>query len=304
MMAVHRQRDLVKKSLLTTGEIAAIEQLVAVVNRHDGLHVRFYRDLPLRARTGNEFNHYLYYDDGRLVGYLSFWSLGVEEREMLVGLVHPAFRRQGIFRALFEEARLEYRSQGAHKLVLICESNAPVGMACATALGGRYSFAEHDMELEHFQERFVFDDRLTFEEVGSSEIDKLVTVQARSFGDSEALVLLMVTKFLQEPQEHFYLARFGEADLGCREPVGVMRVRDAEGENSIHAFGVLPDYRGRGYGRQMLEEAIRCIRARNQKPIALEVETTNRAAIRLYETCGFRIRTTYNYYIVDVHSLS
>lgn len=219
---------------------------------------------------------------------------------MLIGTVHPAYRRQGIFRALFEEARREYKQQGVRQLIFTCESNARAATACASALNARYVVAEHAMRLEQFQERYVFDDRLTFEEVGSTEIDKLVAVQAHSFDDSEARVLLTVTKLLQDPDQHFFLARWGEADLGCREPVGVMRIHDAEDEVSIHAFGVLPDYRQRGYGRQMLEEAIRSIRARSQKPIVLEVDTTNAAAIHLYESCGFHIYTTHNYYVVEV----
>ena len=299
MMPVYKPHDLVKKSLLTTSELAEIKQLVAVVNQHDKLHMRFYPELASQARNA-EINNYLFYQDDRLVGYLSFWSLSVEKREMLIGAVHPAYRCQGIFRALFEEARREYAPQGVRQLILVCESNAQAASICATTLNARYVSAEHAMRLEQFQERYAFDDRLTFEEVGVEEIDKLVAVQARSFDDSEALVLLMVTKLLQDPNQHFFLARWGEADLGCREPVGVMRIHDTEDEVSIHAFGVLPDYRQRGYGRQMLEEAIRDIRTWSQKPIVLEVDTTNAAAIHLYESCGFRVYTTYNYYLVEI----
>jgi ribosomal protein S18 acetylase RimI-like enzyme len=146
----------------------------------------------------------------------------------------------------------------------------------------------------------TFDDRLTLSPANSSNIDALVAVQSRSFNDSEAFVLLMVAKFLQEPQRHFYLALFGEEGLSCREPVGVLRLDEFGDEIGIYAFGVLPEYRRRGYGRQMLEEIIREIRAKSQKTIKLEVDTRNTAAINLYRSCGFVIRTTYNYYIIDI----
>ena len=64
----------------------------------------------------------------------------------------------------------------------------------------------------------------------------------------------------------------------------------------IYAFEVRLGYRGRGYGRQMLEEAIRTIRAETQKRIMLDVETDNTDAIGLYQSCGFEIKTTYDYY--------
>ena len=50
----------------------------------------------------------------------------------------------------------------------------------------------------------------------------------------------------------------------------------------------------------MLEEIIRRVRASSQKTIRLEVDTRNVIAINLYQTCGFRTRTTYNYYILDI----
>src|SRR5579884_2251581 len=121
MMPVYKPHDLVKKSLLTTSELSEIKQLVAVVNQHDKLHMRFYPELASQARTA-EINNYLFYQDDRLVGHLSFWSLSVEKREMLIGAVHPAYRCQGIFRALFEEARREYAPQGVRQLILVCES--------------------------------------------------------------------------------------------------------------------------------------------------------------------------------------
>jgi len=43
-------------------------------------------------------------------------------------------------------------------------------------------------------------------------------------------------------------------------------------------------------------EAIRTIRAETQKRIMLDVETDNTDAIGLYQSCGFEIKTTYDYY--------
>lgn len=295
----HQQQEVIAKQTLTELEIAECEQLIALCNRYENLHQHLDGSV-FQKRSASEPNGFLYYQDGILVGLLSLASWGVEERELQVGVVHPAYRNQGIFRSLLTAASEECAARGTRKLVLVSESTSSSGTACATALGARYTFSEHAMELANFQESFAFDDRLTLEEADARDIDALVTVQARAFNDSEAFVLLMVTKFLQEPERHFYLARFGEEGLGCREPVGVIRLDEFGPEIGIYAFGVLPEYRGRGYGRQILEETIRMIRARSQKPITLEVDTRNTTAINLYQSCGFRIRTTYNYYVLDI----
>ncbi|HYX51664.1 MAG TPA: GNAT family N-acetyltransferase, partial [Ktedonobacteraceae bacterium] len=68
----------------------------------------------------------------------------------------------------------------------------------------------------------------------------------------------------------------------------------------IYAFEVRMGYRGLGYGRQMLEEAIRTIRIESQKRIMLDVETDNTNAIGLYLSCGFEIKTTYDYYDLKI----
>lgn len=298
-MPLHKPQSVVAKSVLSPAEIAECEQLVALCNSHDALHMQLSREM-LEERSGKENDDFLYYQDDMLVGYLSLMSWGTEERELHIGVVHPNYRRQGIFRALLEAARAECISQGTRKFVLICEEASGSAIASVTALGARYTFSEHEMVLANFHDSMTFDDRLTLSPVRSSQIDALVTVQSRSFNDSEAFVLLMVAKFLQEPQRHFYLATFGEEGLSCREPVGVLRLDEFGAEIGIYAFGVLPEYRRRGYGRQMLEEVIREIRTRSQKTIKLEVDTRNTTAINLYHSCGFAIRTTYNYYVIDI----
>lgn len=298
-MTFRERESLVKKITLSVAEIAEIERLVEVCNSYEGLHTRLSRAM-LAERPKQEVNDFLYYQDDKLVGYLGLENWGVEDRELHIGVVHPDYRNRGIFRTLLEAAQDEWASRGAKKIVLVSESASSSGTSAATALGARYAFSEHEMVLQDFQDSYAFDDRLTFEEADASEIDALVAVQSRSFQDSEAFVLLMVTKFLQDPHRHFYLARFGEEGLGCREPVGVLRLDEYDDRVGIYGFGVLPEYRGRGYGRQMLEEAIRLVRGRSQKTIKLEVDTNNLPALNLYQSCGFRIYTTYSYYILDI----
>jgi ribosomal protein S18 acetylase RimI-like enzyme len=80
----------------------------------------------------------------------------------------------------------------------------------------------------------------------------------------------------------------------------MLRLDDMGDQVGIYAFEVRLGYRGLGYGRQMLEEAIRIIRAGTQKTIMLDVETDNTNAIGLYLSCGFEVKTTYDYYGLDL----
>ncbi|MGH2478322.1 MAG: GNAT family N-acetyltransferase, partial [Ktedonobacteraceae bacterium] len=86
------------------------------------------------------------------------------------------------------------------------------------------------------------------------------------------------------------------------EPVGTLRVEEMPQEMGIHGFFVRPEYRGRGHGRQIIEETIATIRAQTTKPIMLEVDTNNLTALNLYRSLGFEIERTYEYYGLALES--
>lgn len=56
----------------------------------------------------------------------------------------------------------------------------------------------------------------------------------------------------------------------------------------IYSIAVDPSFRGRGVGRQLLDAAAGYARERGLDTLSLEVHTTNRAALALYESYGFR----------------
>ncbi len=291
-------QGLIKRSILTQAERDEIEHLTDLCNRYENLHMRLDFGM-LRERPGDVVTDFLYYRDGRLLGYLGLDSWGSEERE-LVAMVHSDFRRQGIFNALFTAAKEECIGNGIHRLDPVCERSSVAGQACVKAIGARHGFAEHEMVLVDFKDSYTFDERIFFRQAARSDLDALVTVQADSFNDPELFVRAKLLQLWQDPKRRFYLATFGEGEVSCKELVGSLRLDEFDQGIGIYAFGVVPDYRRRGYGRQMLEETIRLVRAESQKPIMLDVEVDNAAAIALYTSCGFQIKTTYDYYIVEV----
>ena len=89
----------------------------------------------------------------------------------------------------------------------------------------------------------------------------------------------------------------------CRtrgEPIGLLRAGRYAGFADITAFGVLPEHRGRGYGRQMLLDVLDTLPAENWKHIVIDVVTENRNALGLYRSVGFKETRTYGYYHVPV----
>jgi ribosomal protein S18 acetylase RimI-like enzyme len=52
-------------------------------------------------------------------------------------------------------------------------------------------------------------------------------------------------------------------------------------------MGLLPDYRGRGLGRQLVAQAVRAARQAGIERVELEVFASNERAIALYRAFGF-----------------
>ncbi|MGB8348224.1 MAG: GNAT family N-acetyltransferase [Ktedonobacteraceae bacterium] len=292
------QHGLVQKQLLTPADIEAVSRLAGVCNAYEQLDMR--ADwLDVRPEYFGNMHDYLYYEDDRLVGYLFLRRNGTAQKEV-TGIVHPDYRRRGIFSTLLAAAREECKQQQVQKLILICEDRSASGQAFIAASRARHDFSEHKMVLGSFHESYSFDDRLAIQEADMSDLDALITIIADGWGRGTHEVRESVTFNLQEPTCDVYIARFGGDELSCGEPVGCLRAYDFAREIGIYGFVVRPDYRGRGYGRQTLEEVIRAVQSRSQKPIMLEVDTDNTTALNLYRSCGFEVVRTYGYYAIDV----
>jgi ribosomal protein S18 acetylase RimI-like enzyme len=281
-------QGLVKKQTLTEAEAAAIEQLITTCNNYEGLHMRI--DVgALRQRAGNDF---LYYEDGMLVGYLYVEGWGGRDREV-AGMVHPDYRSRGIFRSLLAAAKEECRQRDVKKMILVCEHSSRSGLAFVQAIKAQHEYSEYEMALGTFLERRNVHKGLRIRQANKNDLDAIVSILATDSGNVVS-VSHWVAELFEDPSSRFYLASLDEKPLGC------LRLDFMSDQVGIYAFEVRLGYRGLGYGRQILEEAIRTIRSQSQKRIMLDVETDNTNAIGLYLSCGFEIKTTYDYYNLNI----
>ena len=61
------RQGLVKKKRLIEAELAEVEELAGICDAYEDLRLRLMVE-PMRTRTGDETNEFLYYMDDRLVG--------------------------------------------------------------------------------------------------------------------------------------------------------------------------------------------------------------------------------------------
>ena len=68
---------------------------------------------------------------------------------------------------------------------------------------------------------------------------------------------------------------------------GILRLLASEGE--LESIAIREEYRGRGYGRLLLEEFLRIAKLAGTEKLFLEVREGNQAGIQLYESVGFKV---------------
>lgn len=285
-----------KKWTLADAELAEIQQLARLCQEHEPLDLRLNWDV-LALRSGDKANEQLYYRDDMLIGFFSMDGLGSDEAEG-TGVVHPDYRRQGVFRALVAAAREECRQNKTESLLLLFDHRSDAAIAFANAIGAQHDFSEHSMRLDNPNNLPQITQRLDCRRATEDDAPAVAAILAQGFhagADADAEQLRQsVAHNMQSSVYQYYIATLGH------EPIGTLNVQNLGGDAYIYGFVVRPDQRGRGYGKEILARAIADVVAQRLQPVFLEVETENDPAFGLYRSFGFAVTTTYDYYRLAV----
>lgn len=279
---------------LTASALQEIMQLAEICQQHEHLTMKLNWN-TLRNRPQQETNDFLYYENGMLVGYLALFCFNTQEAEVS-GMVHPGYRRRGIFSRLFQAAAEEVQRRNIPQILGIVEHISQGGQAFARRLQGRLHHSEYKMTLAEPRLASTDIEGLTFRRSQGEDGMILAHITAVAFGIPRS----EVTWYSQGPQEArpSYLAQLGDIY------VGKLDVNLGEQDALILGFGVLPEFQGRGYGRRLLAYTIQEMLKLGKRQISLEVVTENQNALALYQSCGFQTVTSYDYYSYPVRVVS
>ncbi len=292
-MSEQARHGIMTREVLSKEDLREVSDLADTCNAHEGLDLKLNREL-MRARAGGRSSDFLYYDHGVLVGYLALDGFG--EKLELTGMVHPGFRRRGAFSTLLDAAVRECEARRPARLLLVCERKSASGQAFVASTVSRYDFSEYHLELDAQSSPRPAADGFRIRVADLQDIEALVRLDVICFGGGEDAVRERVTRDLEDPASRYYVAeREGEA-------IGKIGVALEVGGAYVRGVGVLPEYRGRGCGRRMLEATIDAMVAENRTSLKLDVVCENSGALSLYLACGFRVTNCYDYYEYDLSS--
>ncbi len=109
---------------------------------------------------------------------------------------------------------------------------------------------------------------------------------------------------LAEMPEAFLVAQVGDRYVGyimCKTEFGFSNFKKLGFVKKGHmvSVAVLPEFRGRGIGKAIVEEAVSGVRIKRCDEFYLEVRCSNNEAVRLYEGLGFVTRQRLSAYYRD-----
>ncbi len=90
-----------------------------------------------------------------------------------------------------------------------------------------------------------------------------------------------IEEALESETAHFFAALCGGKTVGY---IGAYCAAD---ECYVNNLGVLPEYRNRGIGSKLVEQAVKTAKELGMSFISLEVRPSNKSAVGLYEKYGF-----------------
>ena len=268
----------------------------------DGIALKLELDykLCLQGAAGpyaaqRDINELMYFDGDTLIGYIGIGSFGPQPE--VNGMVHPDYRGQGVFTALHRLMLAELNRRGVKSALLLSDGKARDGLKFIEKTGAIRHHSEYEMFLRNEgtgKGKVV--PGVTFRKAVNSDANEIARQNAIYFGeergaDEDAPQTIPV---LPEEEEKrgmtMYLAYVdGQA-------FGKVNVQLGGGAGGIYGLGVMPEYRGRGLGRTLLLFGVERLREMGAGEIFLQVATQNANALHIYESCGFEVTSTMEYF--------
>lgn len=310
--------NFVIKPFLTEQEVELVKALEEACMNFDQATLKLELDYKLSvakslAFQGEEMNEFLCYDKDRLVGYVGVVSFGGSEPEVC-GMVDPQYRRQGIFEGLLELVKLERSKRQLPSMLILADRTSNAGQAFVKTLGPVLGHTEYEMFLKLPWEVNLTEDMrkgIVLRKASNKDADEIIRqneiyfdkeasgesdVQAGSDPvSSEASEALSERRIIPEEEEERGMTIY-LAELEDQTTIGKIHLDYRIGQGGIFGLGILPEYRNKGYGRAVLLSGIEILLEEGADEIYLQVNAVNENALKLYQSCGFEVTSTMDYY--------
>jgi ribosomal protein S18 acetylase RimI-like enzyme len=231
-------------------------------------------------------NEFFYYVDNSLVGYLGIGSFGRGVAE-LNGMVHPDWRRRGIFKRLYVLAMEECNRRNFDSILLLSDDKSDSGNSFIKSTNAKYSFSEFHMQLTK---------KGIKGNTSNISLRKALNSDAENIRRQNSIYFGIEDTRLTEPETEEKNNRITYMIELNEKPIGKIKVTTEKDSAFISGFGILPEYRRKGYGKEAMIKTLDMIANNEIDDVSLDVASANSKALDLYRFCGFSEVSVMNYY--------
>lgn len=250
-----------------------------------------------------DINEFMYYAGDQLIGYIGICDFGGGETLEITGMVHPDYRRQGVSTKLWELVLKECERRRPGSILILCDRKSFFGQSFIKKTGAIYEHSEYEMYLRHdYQEP---EEKLlcgiALRKATNPDAHEIARMNDIFFADERDTSDTQKERAITEediplPEEEekrgmtIYMAYKND------QLIGKVNLETSTETGGIYGLGILPEYRGKGFGRALLLLAVKKLKDENKKDIMLQVLTQNARALRLYQSAGFEETSIMDYY--------
>lgn len=286
---------IILKKYLEDKDIEEIKNLEDICIKEDKVNLKL--ELSYRKELNKDFennrndiNEFLFYINNKLIGYLGISSFGGNTAE-INGMVHPRYRKIGIFTKLIEMALDECKKRNFDNILLLCDDKSIAAIKFIESKNGVYAFSECRMKC--YKEISKEENKsITLVKAKNNNIDDINNLNSIFFGD------LWKELIMPEDEEKNNIVTY--LINNKNKVIGKIKVTKEINSAYISGFGILPEYRGMGYGKWALTNILNNLNNEKIYDIQLDVEIKNKRALSLYKNCGFKEQSIMNYYNINI----
>lgn len=282
------------KEILDKNDYTDINNLKNICMDYDKTYLKLEIDFKLSEVDKNSnnlkiINEFMFYYDNKLVGYAGICSFGGDALEVN-GMVHPDYRKKGIFTRLFSLIKDEFSRRNSTEMLLLSDNSSIEGNKFIKNVCSDYDHSEYDMNLDMAVIHELNFNDLIFKKLTHEEVNKIAKENFKFFNEHDYEGISDSEKGGCNSVSRTYVIEIDNA------VIGKVRLEINNNIGGIYGLEVLTDYRGKGYGRELLILSINKLKESNVKTITLQVEANNKNALNLYKACGFKENYTMDYY--------
>ncbi|WP_068617292.1 GNAT family N-acetyltransferase [Paenibacillus tuaregi] len=278
--------------MITKQQWMEIEQLERICNKLENIQLKLNWDM-LRTRKPDQQDDYIAIRDERIVGFLGLYHFG--KKMEVCGMVHPEYRRQGIFTSLLGQALPQAKRMQYHEILLNAPANSASAKGFLSSLQVEYSFSEYQMtyyrqNTEAQKAAHPENEPAILRQASPEDRADLTALDVKCFDYSEFAAEQYYEATINEPDSVTYIIESGGSTAGK------VRLVFEDTVSWIYGFAIYPKFRGQGIGRYILTRLIAQETAAG-RDLRLEVALNNPRAMKLYESVGFIPTGVQDYYL-------